>query len=355
VNYPTTGPLSNRNKIINGAMVIDQRNAGAAVNLVGYGIDRWNGNTNGAGAATIQRTTDAPSGFTNSALITLTTADTSVEGDDYLQYLQPIEGFNVSDLGFGTASARFVTVSFWVKSSSAGTYGVGLRNGAASRSIVTDYTVNSANTWEYKSVTFAGDTSGTWATNNTIGLYLTFAVYQGPSSQAAADTWVGTNARATASISNTWAATSGATFQITGVQLEAGTVATPFEHRSFGQELALCQRYYYRVQPVNANQPFGTGGNVNGTTSDIYINFPVPLRSTPTALEQSGTATHYAIESLAGGVRGAALCSAVPSFYRATTVMAAVTATTSNFLSSGFVGILRCDSTSAFLAWSAEL
>lgn len=139
------------------------------------------------------------------------------------------------------------------------------------------------------------------------------------------------------------------------IQLEKGSTATSFDYRSFGTELQLAQRYYYRIQPVNANQPFGTGMNANSTTVDIYINFPVTLRTTPTSLEQSGTASQYAIEATTGGARTAALCLAVPTFYRATTFMAAVTTTTSNFLNSGSVGILRSDLPSAFLAWSAEL
>jgi len=243
------GPLAgSRNRIINGDMRIDQRNNGASVSTGtatagGYSLDRWGYYVSGGGAFSIQRSTIAPSGFTNSLLATVTTADPSIASGDQYQIRQVIEGFNGSDFGWGAAGASAVTLSFWVRSSVTGTFSVSVRNHDGTRSYVATYAINAANTWEYKTLSIAGDTSGTWLTDNSVFCFLTWCMGAGSSSDAAAGSWSTGNFLAT-SASVDWIATNGATFYITGVQLEPGTVATPFERRSYGQELALCQRYY---------------------------------------------------------------------------------------------------------------
>jgi hypothetical protein len=239
-----------RNRLINGGMVIDQRNAGASVTLtnsVAYVIDRFRtvalGTSLGFSTA---RSTTAPSGFTNSLLATVTTAK-SPGSSDQARVNQYIEGFNVADLAWGTASAQAVTLSFWVRSSVTGTYCVALGNAdSATRSYVATYTVNAANTFEYKTITIPGDTSGTWTTGNSVGLGVSFALGCGSGFNApAASTWYGAEYLQTSS-QTAWINNSGATFYITGVQLEAGTVASPFERRDYGRELIMCQRYYTR-------------------------------------------------------------------------------------------------------------
>ena len=239
------GPIAGtRNRVINGDMRIDQRNAGASLSVANtglYSVDRWR-ISNSVSTVTVQQSSSVvPTDFGHSLGLTVSTTDNT--GSHAV--VQFVEGFNFSDLNWGSANAKTVILSFWVRSSLVGTYGVGLQNSAQNRSYVATYTINLANTWEYKTITVAGDTTGTWiGATNGIGLSLEFDLGSASSYNQAAGSWgVGGNARRTSGCVN-WANTSSATFYITGVQLEPGTVATPFERRSYGQELALCQRYY---------------------------------------------------------------------------------------------------------------
>jgi hypothetical protein len=282
VNYPTTGPLSNRNKIINGAMVIDQRNAGAAVTPTNgqYAPDRWRAELTQASKYSVQQVADAPAGFVSSLKVTSLSAY-SVTSSDQFNVRQAIEGFNVADLNYGTANAQSVTVSFWVKSSLTGTFGASLANSNNTMLYNFNYTINSADTWEYKTHTAVGPTTGTWQATNGAGIFLRFNLGLGSTfGSTTVGSWVsGTdlvgNPNATSVV-----ATSGATFYITGVQLEAGTVATPFEHRSFGQELALCQRYF-EVDTDNGSGSLFWSGN---TTSGVVYYVAVPYKVTKRAV-----------------------------------------------------------------------
>lgn len=251
VQLPTTGSFSNRNKIINGDMRIDQRNAGAAVTIntgpKTYTLDRWHANAQSSdGVFTVQQSTTAPTGFTNSLLATVTTADASIGADQYYLLCQRIEGNNVADLGFGSATAKTVTLSFWVRSSLTGTFSGSFENGAEDRAYPFTYSISSADTWEQKTITIAGDTSGTWLTDNGIGLFIWFDLGSGSNKRGTAGSWTGGSNLYGATGAVQLIGTNGATFYITGVQLEVGSVATPFEHRSYGDELARCQRYYQR-------------------------------------------------------------------------------------------------------------
>jgi hypothetical protein len=351
---PTAQSLQGfRNRIINGDMRIDQRNAGASVTAGNptYFIDRWRTEVSGGGAYTVQQVTTAPAGFQNSALVTVTTADASIAAGDYYDVQQFIEGFNVADLGWGTASAQAVTLSFWVRSSATGTFAGGLGNGAANRSYVFTYAISAANTWEYKTVTIPGDTSGTWVTNNGRGMVLTYDLGNGSSYQAAAGSWVGQYAVATSG-SVKLISTLSATFNITGVQLEAGSVATPFERRPYGTELALCQRYYYRITAPTSDSILGPGFAQSATAGRISGFFPVTMRTRPTALEQNGTAANYNLSS--GGVDR--IGSAVPAYNALTNEYAwFVNTTVSGGQTAGQAGVGYAAVTGAFLAWSAEL
>ena len=243
LNTPTTFGFKNR--IMNGNMGIDQRNAGASVTLTTsatFPVDRWQAFEESDGVMTAQRVADAPTGFLNSIRFTTTTADPSLTGAERVYALQGIEGLNMIDLAWGTASAKTVTVSFWVKSSLTGTFGGSLRGNL---NYPFSYTISSANTWEQKSVTIAGPTTGTWPTDKSLFVYVTFGMGIGPSLSGGGGAWTASNfiapSGAVAVIS-----TLNATFNVTGVQFETGSTATSFDVRPYGTELALCQRYFYK-------------------------------------------------------------------------------------------------------------
>jgi hypothetical protein len=300
---PTESNMAGRNRIINPGMVIDQRNngsvrAGAAGNI--YGVDRFNTGVFGSGTGRIsaQRSSDAPSGFINSLLNTVTTTDTSPS--TYYGYCvqHKIEGFNVADLGFGASGAETVTLSFWVKSSVAGTYVVTLMNEATTQAYPQSYTVDATGTWEQKTVTFTGSTSGSWSKDNTAGMIVTWGLGGGSGRVATTGSWYApTGSYTPTAISGgaNWIGTSGATFQITGVQLEAGSVATPFERRFYGQELQLAQRYYWQQALGAANIMLGIGTVFSGTNMNGFVQFPVQMRVAP-GLAQSTGSGYYTFE-----------------------------------------------------------
>jgi hypothetical protein len=283
-------PFGLKNRIINGDMRIDQRNAGASVaSANGFITDRWSlGKYDPTGGSySGQQVSDAPTGFKNSLKVTVT-ASISQAADQYWQSFQIIEGYNIADLGFGTSSPSQITVSFWVKSSVTGTYSIAFYNegvGSVTRAYVTTYVINTADTWEQKSVTITGDGvsgAGYWGSTNTAGLGLYFDLGCGTNQQATANTWTSGNVRrvsGTVRLMNT----SSATWQITGVQLEQNTSATPFERRLYNQELANCYRYY---QQYDASESGAAGGGlvgVCGTTSIAVVTgiLPVTMRATP--------------------------------------------------------------------------
>ena len=236
-----------KNRIINGDMRIDQRNGGTTVTLTSggvYTLDRFSGVAGGNGAIDVQQVADAPAGFNNSLKCTVSTADTNLQNEEYF-IIQNIEGYNFADFNFGTANAETVTISFWVKASVAGSYGFSIKNSGTTRTYPTSYAISAGelNTWVKKTITIPGDTSGTWAKGAGVGLEVHFNLGAGSAFKGTANTWSSNNYSAATGSLN-WISASAATFYITGLQVELGTVATPFERRSYGQELALCQRYY---------------------------------------------------------------------------------------------------------------
>jgi hypothetical protein len=283
------------NRIINGDMRIDQRNAGAAVTTSSaFPVDRFSAFNSTDGAFSAQQDSSAPAGFVNSVKWTTTTADGTLTTDQNAQIFQRIEGTNVSDLGWGTASAKTVTLSFWVRSSLTGTFGGALKNSANTRSYPFTYAISVADTWEQKSVVIDGDTSGTWLTTNGIGVTLTFGLGAGPDRSGTAGAWNSNNNNsATGAVSVI--GTLNATWYITGVQLEVGSVATPFERRPYGTELALCQRYYQK--PGNA---IWRGNNSSATGNFYYwMPFATTMRAAPTmgvgtpTYSNAGSATFF--------------------------------------------------------------
>jgi len=267
--------LSNRNLIINGAMQVAQRGTSAfsistAANT--YTLDRWRANASGGGVFSVQQDSDSPTGFIESSKITVTTADSSIGSSDFYHFRQTIEGYNFSSLGYGASDAKTMTISFYVKSSVTGVYNVLFRNNAGNRGYLTTYTINSANTWERKTITVEGDVTGTWPTDNTGSLIISYSF--GGNATATTNQW-GTAIDEKSSGTVDLIATLNATWQITGVQLELGEQATPFEHRSYGDELARCQRYYYE------NPAFTGVGLGSSAIARATATHPTSMRASP--------------------------------------------------------------------------
>ena len=302
---PTNDNLMGRNRIINGDMRIDARNAGAAVTS-GYPVDRFQISNTSDGTFSAQQDSSAPAGFTKSLKVTITSADSSLTTTQRLMIVHQIEGYNVADFGFGAADAQTVTLSFWVRSSLTGTFGGSLLNGGSNRSYPFTYSISAADTWEYKTITVAGDTTGTWATDNSSGMRVYIGLGAGPDVSGTAGAWAGAN-YASATGATSVVGTNGATFYITGVQLEAGSVATSFERRMYPQELQLCQRYFFKKQSeaVDALQlpvPY------NGSTGNSWIAYfyPVEMRASPTFANPSnfyGSSPHVVY----AGIRNASM------------------------------------------------
>jgi len=266
------GGLTGRNILINGAMQVAQRgtSATAADNGGVYLIDRFEGFANGGGAFTMEQSTTVPNNtFLNSAKLVVTTADSSIASADYYSFQQNIEGLNIVQTGYGTSDAKFLSLSFHVRSSITGTYSVACYNGDGSRGYLNTFTISSADTWTEVNLTWEGDTGGTWNKDNTREMIIRFDLGGGSSGHGTANQWTtsGSFAANRTSGSVDWIANNGATFYITGIQLEIGQKATPFEHRSFGDELARCQRYFEKQ-----------GAGPDETTSDFnFKSMPVKV------------------------------------------------------------------------------
>ena len=287
-----------RNRILNGGMVIDQRNAGASVATTTtaagvYTLDRWAYQVSAASKFTVQQNAGSvtpPAGFTNYLGCTSTSAY-SVGTNDYFTIQQRLEGYNTSDLAWGTANAQTVTISFWVRSSLTGTFGGAVRNSSGGRYYLFSYTISAANTWEYKTVTVAGDTTGTYQTTNSVAFEVWWSLGAGSGLSGTAGSWSTTN-QTQPTGSTSVVGTNGATFYITGVQLEAGTVASPFERRDYGRELMMCQRYAYVWDSSEGSGSFAkvSVGFFSSTTNFKSLTyFPVKMRAAPTSVTASGS------------------------------------------------------------------
>ena len=305
--------LAFRNRIINGDCRIDQRNAGASVTNVSSGgtyvLDRWNYIATQASKFTLQQNAGSvtpPTGFANYLGITSSSAYSIVTGD-YFGINQQIEGFNSADLAWGTAGAATVTLSFWVRSSLTGTFGGSISNNAFNRSYPFTYTISAANTWEQKTITIAGDTSGTWVgATNGIGIRLYLGIGVGSTYSGTAGSWSGSG-YFSATGATSVVGTSGATFYITGVQLEKGSTATSFDLRPYEQELRMCQRYCYIAGAISGGYTMTVGVGVSPTGSSIWrcsIALPVPLRTTPSLTETNMEVWNPTVGSTAVNVPG---------------------------------------------------
>ena len=284
------GALSNRNLIINGAILLDQRNGGSATTPTAdqtVTLDRFKARLNNASKYSVQQVTDAPSGFLKSLKVTSASA-TTVGTNDFYQIATPLEGYTTNVLAQGSSTAKQYTISFYVKSSLTGTFGGAYSNETGDRFYAWTYTIDVANTWERKSITITGATDGTWESTNGAGLHIYWTLGAGSGVQTSAGVW-GTSFKRGATGTTDVVATNGATWQITGVQLEVGDTATPFEHRSYGDELAKCQRYFEKIGGNASYERLAVGfirSDGNSTRTPLF--FKVEKR-TPPSITASGS------------------------------------------------------------------
>jgi len=331
--------LSNRNLIINGAMQVAQRGT-SAVTITSTGeypnIDRYSAGGNDSSLISVEQSTDAPSGFEYSLKVTSLAASTTDAAD--FQFIgQRIEGYNTAQLDWGASGAKTVTASFYVKCSVTGNIPFVIVNSNDTRVYAANCTVSSANTWEYKTITIDGDTSGTWLKTNGIGLKMQWYMALGSNFQGTLDQW-GTDYGASGQINV--CNTNGATFQVTGVQLEVGEQATPFEHRSFGDELARCQRYFELIG-------YALGRAVSTTQAEVNSAFKVDKRAAPTiTLKETSSA-------IAEFLRAAANITSLNSTYNSQTTHCGnrLTSSDTGMNSGELVSVIKPDS----LAADAEL
>ena len=349
-----TPSVNMKNRIINGGMVIDQRNAGASMTSAtngSYSLDRWGvQNNSGASRFTLQQNAGSvtpPVGFSNYLGITSTSAY-SIASGDVCGFYQNIEGFNTADLNWGTANAKTVTLSFWVRSSLTGTFGGAVKNSADNYSYPFTYTISATNTWEQKSITVAGPTAGTWVgATNGIGIKINFSLGTGADYSGTAGSWSG-NAYYSATGATSVVGTNGATFYITGVQLEVGSTATSFDYRPYTTELQLCQRYFVAIISGTAKY-FAMGSQYNSTTVNGVIPFPVTMRANPTSASSSGTNYYVFYRNGTGDdFNSITIEGASPQqtgFFNSTEISG----------TAGQAGTVYAQNASAFIAFQAEL
>ena len=354
LSYPTAGPLSNRNLIVNGSMMVSQRST-SLTGQTGGGykcLDRFRIGKVNLGTWTFTQSGDAPVGFSSSFKCECTTAAASPAAGDLFNIQHRMEGRELQVLKKGTSSAENFTVSFWVKSNKTGTYNLQAEDLDNTRSNVRQYSIESADTWEHKKLTFDGDTTGSLDKVVEQSFRLIWWLGSGTnySSGTTPSTWEAATATNHAVGNVNLADSNNNEFYITGIQMETGSVATPFEHRSYGDELARCQRYYYKLI-ADSGRTFANGYNQNARYTRNILHFPVSMRIPPTALEQTGTAANYRIYH--GTTENA--CSGVPTLNSSTTNTAEIQADTGSGLTAGQGNALESNSNGTYLAFTAEL
>jgi hypothetical protein len=290
-NINAGSPLANRNLVQNGEMLVNQRGS-SAITLSGLTphIDRFTAYKANDGTQTVEQSTDGPEGFKNSLKVTNTGADSSVAAANRVAILHRIEGRHVAHLELGTANAKTITLSFYVKSSITGTHGGSFGNAANNRAYPFTYTISSADTWERKSITVAGDTTGTWATDNTTGLQVAWGLGVGTANSGSAGAWESADRNSATGATTGFLTTANATWYLTGVQLEIGQNSTAFEHEPFDVTLRKCQRFYahtygYGNAIASFNQSYNGMIYLIGTGNhgcSVEWKFPVEMRATPT-------------------------------------------------------------------------
>jgi len=312
----------NKNFIINGDMQVWQRAtaATAGANNTLNTVDRWGWLLSNDGAVTSEQSTDTPTGTGYSFLAKCTTADSSIAAGQYAVIYQNIEAQNLQPLQYGTSSAKTITLSFWAKSNKTGTYTVALYKGGNTGYIIpNEYTISSANTWEKKTITItptAGSTSfitaaaAAFLNNNTLGFQLAFNLAFGSNGNGTNATWSSNTAHYSTSNQVNWMDSTSNNFYLSQVQLEIGEVATPFEHRSFGDELAKCQRYLQKIDLLTSN------GGIGNSWFYANVNFLTTMRAAPTLSNTSAYGLDTGNASMTQGgssVTGLRIASAHPT------------------------------------------
>ena len=344
------GGFAFRNRIINGDCRIDQRNAGASVTPTTnvYTLDRWYARNTQSSKYSVQQNAGSvtpPAGFKNYLGMTSLSAY-SVASGDFFAMQHNIEGLNVADFDWGTANAKTITLSFWVRSSLTGTFGGCLGNYDFNRSYPFTYTISSANTWEQKTITIAGDTTGTWKTDNLTGIALYLGIGVGSTYSGTVGSWTGSGL-ISATGATSVVGTNGATFYITGVQLEKGSTATSFDYRPYSAELAMCQRYC-PVWETTANGDSIAVGQVYGSTTGLVdLPFPVTPRAKPSGISTTGS--FVLLNSTASGL------AATLTFNASSLASMRIVGTVSSGLTTGNATALGTSAASKIIATGCEL
>lgn len=352
-------PSANRNLLYNGAMQVAQRGTSAAgITTTGYyTADRWNLTNTTLGTWTQSIESDAPtgSGLRSSAKMLCTTADASPAAGDVLQFFQPFEGQDFQRIKKGTSAAEQLTLSFWVKSNVTGTYIAYLYDNDNTRAVSASYTISASATWEQKKITFPADTTGALDNDNghSLGVYFALAMGSNRTSGTLQTTWGAYVAANNAVGQTNLAAATNNYWQVTGVQLEVGPVASAFEFKSYGQELRECQRYYQRIDNTNVYTRFGLGECSTTTKAEILIPLPCAMRAKPSAIDVTATAANYAIFS-ASVITALSVLPILKTESYPSAV--AIDATVASGLTAGRAAqLIANNTTAAFLGFSAEL
>jgi len=347
--------LGTKNLIINGDMRIAQRGTSVSGLTTGgyYTVDRWKFNITTAGTWTMEQDTDVPTGqgFANSMKMSCTTADASLAAGDRVWFDQRVEGYNLQQLAYGTASAKSITVSFWVKSNKTGTYILEFYSDDSNKTASKSYTISSANTWEKKTIILASDTVSGFNNDNGLSLYVWFWLAAGSTySSGTLNTSWAANVTANRAVGQTNLADSTSNYiNITGVQLELGENATPFENRMYSQELAMCQRYYWKIAE-GSGQMLGLASYYTSGGVLLYVQSPSPMRNTPTVDQVNGT-DYYGFERN-GAVDGLGGSFAL---YRFNGVGCQLYTTSGASGTAGQSGVLWTNNAASYIALTAEL
>ena len=348
--------LSNRNLIINSAMQVAQRGTQTNQTTAYTACDRFQFGVVGAAVITSSQDTTVPSGqgFSNSLKLDVTTADSSLAASDFAFLRHKIEAQNLQHLNYGTSSAKSLTLSFWVRSSKTGTHIAELRHDDATYFNSQAYTISSADVWQKVTLTYDGYVTTAINNDNGAGINVNWWLAAGSDYSGgtlSSNNWQNTSANRAVGQVNVMDSTSN-TFYITGVQLEVGETATPFEHESYDTTIQKCYRYYFKLFPAASQRNYlGTCYVKNSTQSRVVVTFPVPLRTVPTAIEETGTANDYA--TYVAGTE--TTCTAVPTYTSYGTANSQIAQFTSSGLTNGHAGDGRATDADGFLAWSAEL
>ena len=352
-----TPNLGRRNLVINGAMQVAQRGTSfSGFSTSAYHLDRFRtGMGDTTARFTVTQATAGLNGFANSFKYNCTTAEASLaNGNARLFFHTRFEGQDLQQIKKGTSDAEKITVSFYVKSNKTGTYTLELNDQDNTRSNSQTYTISSSNTWERKIITFDADTTGAFDNDNALSLIIYWHLIAGTNYQSGTfnTSWAtSTTANRVSSSQVNIGDSTDNTWEITGIQMEVGEQATPFEHKSFGEELALCQRYYCKTD-VDADADFLAIGNIDGSTyAQMFIRFPVTMRTSPTSLDQSGTASDYELR-----VTSNTTCTIAPLYQAATKHIAYFNIGASGHgNSNGQFCFCRSANANAFIAFNAEL